>query len=178
MQSNTHRQVEGVPEAITFVTNHIHQADSNLAKLSRHSGDEELRSRVMVLGSMLPLIVVGTVVSTAMHSLFARVAAWRAGAAERAACGSHPTPAAPSAESWRSCPTGTRGPAVPASVLCPVPSLLAGVCASRLERVSVARGSRLERVSAAHSSRQLLRVIPGEKDIPPVGQKISWKIVQ
>lgn len=58
MQSNTYRQVEGVPEATTFVTNHIHQADSNLAKLLRHSGDEELRSRVMVLGSMLPLSVV------------------------------------------------------------------------------------------------------------------------
>jgi hypothetical protein len=159
MQSNTYRQVEGVPEATTFVTNHIHQADSNLAKLSRHSGDEELRSL--------------------------RDGARLDAAAERGACGSHPTPAAsPSAESWRSCPTGTRGPAVPASVLCPAPSLLAGVCASRLARVSAARASRLPavlgspRFSAPRGSRQLLRVIPCEKDIPPVGIKISWKIVQ
>lgn len=35
MQFNTYRQMEGVPAATTFVTNHIRQIGSNLAKLVR-----------------------------------------------------------------------------------------------------------------------------------------------
>lgn len=35
MQFNTYRQMEGVPAATTFVTNHIRQIGSNLAKLAR-----------------------------------------------------------------------------------------------------------------------------------------------
>ena len=73
MQLNTYRQVEGVPAATTFVTNHIRQIGSNLAKLSRHPEDEELRSRVTVHGSMLLFFVIGAVISTMMCALFSYV---------------------------------------------------------------------------------------------------------
>ena len=72
MQLNTYRQVEGVPAATTFVTNHIRQIGSNLAK-PRHPEDEELRSRVTVHGSMLLFFVIGAVISTMMCALFSYV---------------------------------------------------------------------------------------------------------
>lgn len=70
MQFNTYRQVEGVPAATTFVTNHIRQIGSNLAKLARHPEDDALRSRVRTHGSLLGFLVVGAVTSTVMCRLF------------------------------------------------------------------------------------------------------------
>ena len=55
------------------MTNHIRQIGSNLAKLSRHPEDEELRSRVTVHGSMLLFFVIGAVISTMMCALFSYV---------------------------------------------------------------------------------------------------------
>jgi uncharacterized membrane protein YoaK (UPF0700 family) len=46
MQFNTYRQMEGVPAATTFVTNHIRQIGSNLAKLIRHPEDHGLRRKI------------------------------------------------------------------------------------------------------------------------------------
>lgn len=70
MQFNTYRQVEGVPAATTFVTNHIRQIGSNLAKLARHPEDDALRRRVRTHGSLLGFFVVGAVTSTVMCGLF------------------------------------------------------------------------------------------------------------
>ena len=70
MQFNTYRQVEGVPAATTFVTNHIRQIGSNLAKLARHPEDDALRSRVRTHGSLLGFFLVGVVTSTVMCRLF------------------------------------------------------------------------------------------------------------
>lgn len=70
MQFNTYRQVEGVPAATTFVTNHIRQIGSNLAKLARHPEDDALRSRVRTHGLLLGFLVVGAVTSTVMCRLF------------------------------------------------------------------------------------------------------------
>ena len=70
MQFNTYRQVEGVPAATTFVTNHIRQIGSNLAKLARHPEDDALRRRVRTHGSLLGFFLVGAVTSTVMCRLF------------------------------------------------------------------------------------------------------------
>ena len=53
MQFNTYRQMEGVPAATTFVTNHIRQIGSNLAKLIRHPEDHGLRRKVKAHTSLL-----------------------------------------------------------------------------------------------------------------------------
>jgi uncharacterized membrane protein YoaK (UPF0700 family) len=70
MQFNTYRQVEGVPAATTFVTNHIRQIGSNLAKLARHPQSEALRKRVLTHASLLGFFVVGAIVSTVMCGAF------------------------------------------------------------------------------------------------------------
>jgi uncharacterized membrane protein YoaK (UPF0700 family) len=70
MQFNTYRQVEGVPAATTFVTNHIRQIGSNLAKLARHPQSQALRSRVLTHASLLGFFVVGAIVSTVMCGAF------------------------------------------------------------------------------------------------------------
>ncbi|MCH4082110.1 MAG: DUF1275 domain-containing protein [Atopobiaceae bacterium] len=64
MQFNTYRQVEGVPAATTFVTNHIRQIGSNLAKLIRHPEDHGLRRKMKVHASLLLCFMAGAVVST------------------------------------------------------------------------------------------------------------------
>lgn len=73
MQFNTYRQVEGTPAATTFVTNHIRQIGSNLAKLARHPEDEALRQRVGTHGSMLAFFFIGAVISTVMCTFFSYV---------------------------------------------------------------------------------------------------------
>ncbi len=73
MQFNTYRQVEGVPAAATFVTNHIRQIGSNLAKLARHPQSEALRNRVLTHASLLGFFVVGAIVSTVMCRAFSYV---------------------------------------------------------------------------------------------------------
>lgn len=64
MQFNTYRQMEGVLAATTFVTNHIRQTGSNLAKLARHPEDHGLRRKVKAHTSLLLCFMAGAVVST------------------------------------------------------------------------------------------------------------------
>lgn len=69
MQFNTYRQVEGVPAATTFVTNHIRQIGSNLAKLARHPQSQALRSRVLTHASLLgALVPLGVVLAGLLHA--------------------------------------------------------------------------------------------------------------
>jgi uncharacterized membrane protein YoaK (UPF0700 family) len=72
MQFNTYRQMEGVPAATTFVTNHIRQIGSNLAKLIRHPEDHGLRRKVKAhtSASALSLTMAGAVVSTMLCEAF------------------------------------------------------------------------------------------------------------
>lgn len=73
MQFNTYRQMEGVPAATTFVTNHIRQIGSNLAKLARHPEDRGIRRRLKTHGSLLVCFIVGAVISTLMCDFFSYV---------------------------------------------------------------------------------------------------------
>ncbi len=70
MQFNTYRQMEGVPAATTFVTNHIRQIGLNLAKLARHPEDHGLRHKVKAHTSLLLCFMAGAVVSTMLCEAF------------------------------------------------------------------------------------------------------------
>lgn len=70
MQFNTYRQMEGVPAATTFVTNHIRQIGSNLAKLARHPEDHGLRRKVKAHTSLLLCFTAGAVISTMLCEAF------------------------------------------------------------------------------------------------------------
>lgn len=70
MQFNTYRQMEGVPAATTFVTNHIRQIGSNLAKLARHPEDHGLRRKVKAHTSLLLCFTAGAVISTVLCEAF------------------------------------------------------------------------------------------------------------
>ena len=70
MQFNTYRQMEGVPAATTFVTNHIRQVGSNLAKLIRHPEDHGLRRKVKAHTSLLLCFTAGAGVSTMLCEAF------------------------------------------------------------------------------------------------------------
>ena len=57
MQFNTFRQVEGTPAATTFVTNHIRQVGSNLAKFVRHrdsASAAKVRTSMLCTSSSTP----------------------------------------------------------------------------------------------------------------------------
>lgn len=73
MQFNTYRQMEGVPAATTFVTNHIRQIGANLAKLTRHPEDRALRRRVKAHTSLLLCFAAGAVISTVACGAFSYV---------------------------------------------------------------------------------------------------------
>ncbi len=75
MQFNTFRQVKGVPAATTFVTNHIRQVGSNLAKYVRHH-DEASENRVRIHGQMLLCFAGGGVVSTIAIHFFRYPSIW------------------------------------------------------------------------------------------------------
>lgn len=79
MQFNTFRQMEGVPAATTFVTNHIRQVGSNLAKFVRHRDAHSARL-VRTHGSMLFFFFAGGVVSTVGCRLFGLPSIWGAAA--------------------------------------------------------------------------------------------------
>lgn len=75
MQFNTFRQVEGIPAATTFVTNHIREVGSHLAKWVRHR-DLASKSRVKIHGMLILMFALGAVLSTVCCRLFAYRAIW------------------------------------------------------------------------------------------------------
>lgn len=75
MQFNTFRQVEGIPAATTFVTNHIREVGSNLAKFIRHH-DEKSRSRVRIHGMLIIFFCLGAVLCAVCCEFLAYRAIW------------------------------------------------------------------------------------------------------
>ncbi|MBQ9643729.1 MAG: DUF1275 domain-containing protein [Lachnospiraceae bacterium] len=75
MQFNTFRQVQGVPVATTFVTNHIRQVGHFLAKYVRHHNAEN-RGRIAVHGQLILYFIAGAVISTVCCRLFALRSIW------------------------------------------------------------------------------------------------------
>ena len=69
MQFNTFRQMEGVPAATTFVTNHIRQVGHFLAKYARHH-EKEYAKRVKAHGGLILFFICGAIVSTIACQLF------------------------------------------------------------------------------------------------------------
>lgn len=63
MQFNTFRQAEGTPAATTFVTNHIRQVGSHLAKYVRHR-DADSAGKVKTHGAMIFCFFAGGVAGT------------------------------------------------------------------------------------------------------------------
>lgn len=68
MQFNTFRQLEGTPAATTFVTNHIRQVGSNLAKYARHR-DPASAAKVRTHGAMIFFFFAGGVAGTVFGRL-------------------------------------------------------------------------------------------------------------
>ena len=75
MQFNTFRQVQGVPAATTFVTNHIRQVGHFLAKYVRHR-DAASWDRVIVHGRLILFFLLGAMVSTFFCHLLSYRAIW------------------------------------------------------------------------------------------------------
>lgn len=75
MQFNTFRQVKGVPAATTFVTNHIRQVGSNLAKYVRHH-DAQSREKVSIHGQMILYFALGGVLSTMFANAYGLRSIW------------------------------------------------------------------------------------------------------
>ncbi|MEE0955116.1 MAG: YoaK family protein [Eubacterium sp.] len=75
MQFNTFRQVEGIPAATTFVTNHLRQIGSNFAKYIRHH-DQASGNRVKLHGTLTLFFLAGTLISTICAHFFAYQSIW------------------------------------------------------------------------------------------------------
>ena len=75
MQFNTFRQVEGIPAATTFVTNHIRQTGSNLVKAIRDK-DPKADLRWKMHGSMILFFLAGGIFSTLLCEVFSVRAIW------------------------------------------------------------------------------------------------------
>lgn len=75
MQFNTFRQIEGIPAATTFVTNHIRQVGSNLAKYARHRDDASAKL-VKTHFSMIFFFFLGGVISVLGCRIFAYRSIW------------------------------------------------------------------------------------------------------
>ena len=78
MQFNTFRQVEGIPAATTFVTNHIREVGSNLAKYLRHR-DEKSGRKVRVHGLLIVFFALGAVLSAICCGFLHYRAIWGSG---------------------------------------------------------------------------------------------------
>ena len=75
MQFNTFRQVKGVPAATTFVTNHIRQVGSNLAKFIRHR-NRGFGIRAWIHGRMLLFFLLGGVLGAVCCRFFFYHSIW------------------------------------------------------------------------------------------------------
>lgn len=78
MQFNTFRQVKGIPAATTFVTNHIRQVGSNIAKFARHR-DAASKERLLTHGSLILLFALGAAIGTVCCSLLGYRSIWGSG---------------------------------------------------------------------------------------------------
>ena len=76
MQFNTFRQIEGVPAATTFVTNHIRQVGSNLSKYIRHHDDTEALKKIEIHGALIIFFIIGAVISTVFCRIFSYRSIW------------------------------------------------------------------------------------------------------
>lgn len=77
MQFNTFRQVQGIPAATTFVTNHIRQVGSFLAKYVRHR-DKDSAERIKTHGALILFFLLGAILSTIGCTLLRYRAIWGA----------------------------------------------------------------------------------------------------
>ena len=75
MQFNTFRQVQGIPAATTFVSNHIRQVGSNAAKYLRHH-KPEYAERIKVHGSLILFFVIGGVTGALCCGPFSYHSIW------------------------------------------------------------------------------------------------------
>ena len=75
MQFNTFRQVKGIPAATTFVTNHIRQVGSHLAKYIRHH-ESESATRLITHGLLILFFAIGAVIGTICCTLFGYRSIW------------------------------------------------------------------------------------------------------
>ena len=75
MQFNTFRQVQGIPAATTFVTNHIRQVGSTAAKLIRHKTPESAE-KIKVHSIMILFFIIGGVIGTICCKLFKYRSIW------------------------------------------------------------------------------------------------------
>ena len=75
MQFNTFRQVQGVPAATTFVTNHIRQVGHFLAKYVRHH-ERKYADRVKTHGRLILFFMGGAVLSTVACRFFEYRSIW------------------------------------------------------------------------------------------------------
>ncbi len=75
MQFNTFRQVQGIPAATTFVTNHIRQVGSSMAKYARHH-DEQSKKKIRVHGLLIIFFLAGAVVGTISGEMFSYYSIW------------------------------------------------------------------------------------------------------
>ncbi len=75
MQYNTFRQVEGVPMATTFCTNHLRQLGVHLERWLRHR-DKNHRSRFLLHLEMLAIFVAGAAAGTLLSSSVFGKAIW------------------------------------------------------------------------------------------------------
>ena len=75
MQFNTFRQVQGVPAATTFVTNHIRQVGSFTAKYVRHR-DPAIAERIITHGTLILCFVCGGIAGAVFCSLTAYRSIW------------------------------------------------------------------------------------------------------
>ena len=78
MQFNTFRQVEGIPAATTFVTNHIRQVGSNFAKFLRHR-DSASKEKVLTHGSLILFFALGAVVGAVCARFLGYYSIWGSG---------------------------------------------------------------------------------------------------
>ena len=75
MQFNTFRQVKGIPAATTFVTNHIRQVGSHLAKYLRHR-ESESATRLFTHGLLILFFALGAVIGAVCCTLFGYHSIW------------------------------------------------------------------------------------------------------
>ena len=75
MQFNTFRQMEGVPAATTFVTNHIRQVGHFLAKYVRHR-EKKYSDRVKAHGRLILFFIGGGVASSVACRFFSYRSIW------------------------------------------------------------------------------------------------------
>ena len=77
MQFNTFRQVKGIPAATTFVTNHIRQVGSSVAKYIRHQ-DDEYAQKIKVHGTLILFFLLGGILGTVCSEIFSYFSIWGA----------------------------------------------------------------------------------------------------